>query len=184
MMDYELNAAAKCICCGAEIHASADASSVRCSYCRTVMSVTRFSKKEKQLAEQLSALHGSVDETNALLKSFLASEDGKLARLYHQAEEAHCAGRFEEAIALYKQLIVQSPQEEAEIHWRVMLCRYGVQYVPDQAGGECLPTITRMVVDSVLKDEDYCAARRLAPDSTVQMYYVREARRINDILSD
>jgi len=183
-MDYQLNALEKCICCGADVPVAPDASSARCAYCRTVMSITRFSKKEKQLTEELSQLHGSVDETNAMMKAYLASEDGKLLRLYRQAEEAQFSGRFEEAIALYKQVIVQSPQEEAELHWRVMLCRYGVQYVHDQTSGECLPTITRMVVDSVLEDEDFRAARQLAPDGSVQMYYVREARRINDILRD
>ena len=121
-MDYRLSALEKCICCGADVHVPADASSVRCSYCRTEMSITRFSRQEKQLSEQISRMQTDTAQTNALIKNYLDSEDGKLMRLYRQAEDAQRDGRFEEAIALYKQLLVQSPQEEAEIHWRVMLC--------------------------------------------------------------
>ena len=55
--------------------------------------------------------------------------------------------RFDEAISHYQALLVRSTEPEAEVYWRIMLCRYGVEYVLENASRTYLPTITRMVVD-------------------------------------
>jgi len=192
-MKQELHPLPKCICCGAAVHIPPKAVSLRCPFCRSEMSIPRFSLEEQALSDQLNALRAQLDQTctdsealRARLDSLLAaqhtSQSARLERLYRLGEEAQRAGRFDEAIRHYQNLIVRIPQPESEIHWRIMLCRYGIEYVREQSSGCALPTITRMDTRSILQDEDYLSACALAPDEQIRSFYIREGEHIDRLL--
>jgi len=106
----------------------------------------------------------------------------KLGGYFRLGEDAQQARRYEEAIAHYQKILAVC-EEEAEVHWRVLMCRYGVEYVRDQLTGTYLPTLTRMNVDDILRDADYIAACKYAQDEDVRSYYRREGERLSQILA-
>lgn len=109
------------------------------------------------------------------------SEALQLRSIYMQAETAQRNGQFEDAEKWYRQLLVRR-DGEAEIYWRLVLCRYGVEYVREQDSRRWLPTICHMVVDSVLDNADYQCALRYARSDDIRSHYEREAQAIDAIL--
>jgi len=190
-MSGELHPLEKCICCGAEIEVHGSETSVQCKWCRTRMSVNRFTHEEARLAQQIEALRAQSTSQSAALSrqiqalrdDFYARLDGQLAELFRQGEDAQRRGSFDEAIAHYQKLLTQCPGE-AEVHWRIMLCRYGIEYVREAESGLALPTVTKMNIHDVTQDADFIAAKKHAPDETIRSYYIQEAKRINGILRE
>jgi len=188
-MSFELQSLEKCICCGAEIFVRPDQTSVQCAYCRTHMSVSRFTQQEKRLAEAIDELKQRADahtdavraQIGQMQSEWRTSKEAQLSELFRQAETAQRGGSFDKAIERYEALLLQCPHE-SEIHWRIMLCRYGVQYVCEQSSGAYLPTITKMNISSVLEDESCRCALKYAPDRHIRAFYEEEAQRIDAIL--
>ena len=60
---------------------------------------------------------------------------------------------FEKAMLTYESIIAENPKD-AEAHFGMLLCKYGVTYVDDYNGTK-KPTINRMQLQSIFDDIDY-----------------------------
>ena len=150
---------------------------------RKMEELSRAHSRETENAVNIA--RGALETCQSALESLSSqldrSEARKLRNLYAQAEEAQRAGRFEEAERWYRQVLITAG-DEAEIYWRLVMCSYGIEYVREQATGKHLPTISHMVVDSILENADCRAAIRLARSAEMRNFYEAEARHIDGIL--
>jgi len=210
-MSRELLSIERCIWCGANISIPSDATSVQCGHCHTYMSVSRFAQQEKRLIEdiqklrkQLGGQYEALDaKITAMQNEWLSSRDGQLLELFRQGESYQSMGDFSNAIARYEVLLIKALNPEAEVHWRILLCRYGVEY-RKCADGSFMPLVTSFgkehiqrqlnrqhmlfssaqpISDLLLQDENYRCALRYAPDEQVLSFYQNEILRIASSLS-
>ena len=105
--------------------------------------------------------------------------DERRANLYDRANHFRRANEFDKAMGIYEQ-ILNEDNNDAEAHWSVVLCRYGIEYVEDPATHKRVPTVNRTQYTSILSDEDYKAALRLA-DGYQRDVYQTEAKAIDEI---
>lgn len=86
---------------------------------------------------------------------------------------------FDAALKEYSQIVREDP-EDAEAHWCMTLCRYGINYHQDHRTGQRIPTCDRVSYTSILEDPDYLAALKYA-DGDQKALYQAEAKRIYKI---
>lgn len=202
----------RCRYCGADILYRDGAEHVRCEYCGRQMELPGMSEEEKQIlaaveeakaasenaaqaAEKSSQEMRETAEAYARkmarrLEEMLAQGENKqllqnrekLNLLYEKGAEFQRAGRFEEAVNVFQSVLEIEPGS-AEAHWQMLMCRYGIEYVCNEADGEYIPTISHLREDSVLEDPDYHAALKFARNDDMREYYRREAEHIHAILS-
>lgn len=104
----------------------------------------------------------------------------------HRAAAHNCgnylrrAGKFDQAMAQYQKLL-QEDDTDAEAHWCSALCRFGVQYVPEEGG--YVPRITRSGNGKFLESGEYLAALANS-GGAVQLQYEKEAAKIADCLGE
>lgn len=106
-----------------------------------------------------------------------STDDEKLAGLYVRADHFRLDKQFDKAMGIYEHIAEEDPNEP-EVHWAIMLCRFGIDYVEDAVTHVLKPTIHRTQMKSVLKDPDYIMATELA-DPVQREFYVAQARQIN-----
>ena len=105
--------------------------------------------------------------------------DDRKANLFDRANHFRRANEFDKAMNLYEQ-ILNEDNSDAEAHWGVVLCRYGIEYVEDPATHKRMPTVNRAQFSSVFSDEDYKAAMQYA-DGYQRDVYEAEAKAIEEI---
>ena len=86
---------------------------------------------------------------------------------------------FDKASGVFESIVAEFP-EEAEAYWGLVLCKYGIEYVDDPSEHKRVPTVNRAQYISVLSDEDYKEAHRLA-DAYQRDIYQSEAKAIDEI---
>ena len=106
----------------------------------------------------------------------------RVAELYGRADEYRRQLEFDKAMVIYEEILMENP-DDAEGHWLMFLCEYGVQYVEDITEGKRVPTINRMQFTSVYENVHYKAALQNA-DAAQQAVYKAEAGVIADIQKD
>ena len=137
-------------------------------------------RRAQQTAEaNQKELLSRVDELSRMLR---LSQAQKKKRLFENGEREQKAGRFDEAIRQYQGYLNYS-EEEAEPHWRIALCRFGVEYVQEPETGRHVPTIVRLAAGDLLQDPDYQAALSCAQTPETRAFYTREAENIAGILN-
>lgn len=90
------------------------------------------------------------------------------------------AGKFDQAMAQYQKLL-QEDDTDSEAHWCSALCRFGVQYVPENEF--FVPRVTRPGNGQFLESGEYLAALANS-GGAVQLQYEKEAARIADCLGE
>jgi ankyrin repeat protein/tetratricopeptide (TPR) repeat protein len=105
--------------------------------------------------------------------------DEKRANLYERANHFRRQSEFDKAIALYETILNDDPKD-AEAHWSIVLCAYGVVYVEDPATKKRIPTCSRTLYESVSANGDYRQALALSEGSQ-RALYEEEARKIEEI---
>ena len=105
--------------------------------------------------------------------------DDRRANLYDRANHFRRANEFDKAMGIYEQ-ILNEDNSDAEAHWSLVLCRYGIEYVEDPASHRMVPTVNRAQFTSIFSDEDYKAALANA-DGYQRDVYEQEAKEIDDI---
>ena len=110
------------------------------------------------------------------------TDDGQRLSLFNRGTHLRRNGEFDKAAAIYEQLIGEN-DADAEAHWNLLLCRYGIEYVQDPASGERIPTCHRASFDSILNDVDYQAALQYS-DGVARSLYEKEAQRIAGLQKD
>ena len=102
-------------------------------------------------------------------------DDGKLMKLYERAARLLRGCEFDKAAGVYEQIITQD-DSQAEAYWGMVLCRYGIEYVDDPAGGK-VPTLHRASFESVMNDADFELACENA-DVVAAKHYREQAKEI------
>ena len=70
------------------------------------------------------------------------TDDDQRLSLFNRGTHLRRNGEFDKAAAIYERLIGEN-DADAEAHWNLLLCRYGIEYVQDPASGERIPTCHR-----------------------------------------
>ncbi len=106
--------------------------------------------------------------------------DERRLNLFLYADQLRRQHEFDRALDAYGEILKESGRN-AEAHWGVVLCRYGIEYVDDPATGKRVPTCHRTQMTSILADEDYKAAILCAPDAESRRLYEEEAGYIAEV---
>lgn len=96
-------------------------------------------------------------------------DDDKRAEFYNRGNHFRQKGDFDRAYSAFEHIIADNMQD-AEAHWSLTLCRYGVEYVQDPRSGEYKPTVSRMSFSPVLEDPDYLKALEYSDEYTKDLY--------------
>ncbi len=110
------------------------------------------------------------------------TDDDQRLSLFNRGTHLRRNGEFDKAAAIYERLIGEN-DADAEAHWNLLLCRYGIEYVQDPASGERIPTCHRASFDSILNDVDYQSALQYS-DGVARSLYEKEAQRIAALQKD
>jgi tetratricopeptide (TPR) repeat protein len=105
--------------------------------------------------------------------------DEKKANLFNRANHYRRNNDFDKAMVTYEN-ILNEDNNDAEAHWGVVLCKYGIEYVEDPKTNKRIPTCHRAQYGSVLADEDYKQALANADDQA-KLIYAQEAKAIEGI---
>ena len=107
------------------------------------------------------------------------TKDEVITNLYNRANNLRLKSEFDKAEQIYEK-IVQQDDSQAEAHWGIVLCKYGIEYVEDPATYKRIPTCHRTSYEAIRSDADYQAAIDYA-DGEQQAIYEAEARAIDKI---
>ena len=110
------------------------------------------------------------------------TKDEVVANLFNRANNLRLKGEFDKAAQAYER-IVEADDSEAEAHWGIVLCKYGIEYVEDPKTGKRIPTCHRTLFNAATSDPDYIAAIDYS-DPAQQIVYENEAREIDRIQKD
>ena len=111
------------------------------------------------------------------------ASDERKVNLFNRANHFRRMNDFDKTLTIYEN-ILNDDDTDAEAHWGVVLCRYGIEYVEDPLSHERIPTCHRAQYDSILNDVDYLAALENSPDGYSRSLYEAEAKRISEIQKD
>ncbi len=103
----------------------------------------------------------------------------KSFNLHNRANALRLRNEFDKAIVIYENILAENPKD-AEAHWGLLLCKYGIEYVDDPKTGKKIPTCHRTHFESIFGDIDYKSAVENS-DVLARKIYQDEASRINDI---
>lgn len=106
-------------------------------------------------------------------------DNEKLVILNNRANTLRIKNDFVKAMLTYENIIDENPKD-AEAHWGLVLCRYGIEYVDDPKTGKKIPTCHRTQYKSIFDDIDYQAAIEHS-DVLAKDIYKTEAEEINRI---
>lgn len=99
--------------------------------------------------------------------------------MFNRGNHFRRIGEFDRAYSAYEHIIAED-RNDAEAHFCMTLCRFGVEYVQDARTGDYKPTISRMSYTPVWEDPDYQAAVSSSAQEAASLYR-REAGRIAGI---
>jgi len=105
--------------------------------------------------------------------------DERIINLYNRANYFRQNNEFDKAIGVFES-ILNERSTEAEAHWGLVLCKYGVEYVDDPKAKRKIPTCHRTQYVSILSDPNYKEAINYA-DAYSRLEYEREALEIDQI---
>ncbi|MBQ5995842.1 MAG: toll/interleukin-1 receptor domain-containing protein [Clostridia bacterium] len=108
-----------------------------------------------------------------------STNDDIITNLYNRANNLRLKSEFDRASSVYED-IVRKDDSQAEAHWGIVLCKYGIEYVDDPATGKKIPTCHRTSYEAIRSDADYLAAVDYS-DGEQQAIYEAEARAIDRI---
>ncbi len=106
-------------------------------------------------------------------------KDDKITRLYERANHLWRNKNYDKAMGVFETLL-EEDNDDAEVYWSLVLCRYGIEYVEDPTSKKRIPTVNRMQYTSILVDADYKSALDYA-DEDQKRLYMAEAEEIDRI---
>ena len=80
-------------------------------------------------------------------QTITTANDENIQALFNRANILRMKSEFDKAEALYEKLVQKSP-DDAEAHWGLILCKFGIEYVEDPATFKRVPTCHRTSFDS------------------------------------
>ena len=145
----------KCKMCGSDIRAKAGRSYGTCDTCGGTMTLPRASEP---------------------WTNFFNPNLSDLSDLYNRANHFRRQNEFDKALAVYESILNENGSD-AEAHWGVVLCHYGVEYVKDGEGSThtMKPTCHRAQFEPIFSNSHTLAALEYAPDEYCNSLYEKEA---------
>ncbi|MCI6923688.1 MAG: DUF6273 domain-containing protein [Oscillospiraceae bacterium] len=110
------------------------------------------------------------------------TNDEIITNLHNRANTLRLKCEFDKAEEIYNKILEKNP-DDAEAHWGIILCKYGIEYVEDPKTYNRVPTCHRTSFDVILADEDYKAALANG-DGAQRELYEEEAKKIDRIQKD
>ena len=110
------------------------------------------------------------------------TNDEIITNLHNRANTLRLKCEFDKAEEIYNKILEKNP-DDAEAHWGIILCKYGIEYVEDPQTYNRVPTCHRTSFDAILADEDYKAALANG-DGAQRELYEEEAKKIDRIQKD
>jgi hypothetical protein len=111
--------------------------------------------------------------------TFQKIDDENKVSLFNRGNALRMRGEFDKAATVFERIIEQD-EMDAEAHWCLALCHYGIEYVEDPKSGERIPTCHRTSYNLFLNDIDYMSAIKYSDSYTASLYET-EAKRITEI---
>ena len=111
-------------------------------------------------------------------QSVFRSDNEKQLKLFNRANSLRMQNEFDKAQLTYDNILIDDPNN-AEAHWGICLCRYGIEYV-DSPNGKKIPTCHRTAYKSIFDDLDYKEAIDNS-DVVCKKYYENESKVIDRI---
>lgn len=105
--------------------------------------------------------------------------DERRLNLLEKASRLRRNYEFDKASQIYEK-ILNEEENDCEIYWSLVLCRYGIEYVEDSKSHKRVPTVHRAQFTSIFDDVNYKSAINLA-DAYQKAIYEEEANKINEI---
>lgn len=113
------------------------------------------------------------------MHSLPRTENNDTINRLNRANHFRRQGEFDKAMDIYEELLSRF-DDDPEIYWSIVLCRYGIEYVDDPLTGKKIPTCHRTQYTPILNDEDYLSALKYA-DPQQEELYRSEAEYINGV---
>lgn len=107
------------------------------------------------------------------------SDDEQTLNLINRANHFRQQCEFDKAAQIYERLITQK-ENDSELYWSLVLCRYGIEYVDDPVTKKKIATCHRTQFKSILDDADYLSAISYA-DFMQKPVYEEEAKYIDTV---
>ena len=111
-----------------------------------------------------------------------SKNDEVIANLFNRANNMRLKSEFDKAAQIYEK-ILNEDNSDAEAHWGMVLCKYGIEYVEDPATYKRIPTCHRTQYESVLTDIDYLSALANS-DGESKSLYKAQAEEISALQKD
>jgi hypothetical protein len=115
----------------------------------------------------------------ASVQTLPKGNDDIITNLFNRANNLRIKAEFDKAAEIYEK-IVDEDNTNAEAHWGLVLCKYGIEYVEDPTTHKRIPTCHRAQYESIMTDADYVAALENS-DTTQQGVYTQHALEISSI---
>lgn len=106
--------------------------------------------------------------------------DDKIVNLFNRGNHYCLQNEFDKAMATYENILAED-NTNAEAHWRLVLAKYGIEYVEEPNTHKRVPTCHRVRYESILADLDYKEALKYSQDSDARILYEKEANQISEI---
>lgn len=113
-------------------------------------------------------------------QTIVKTDDVKKVNLFNRANALRLQNEFDKAQLTYDNILIDEPNN-AEAHWGICLCRYGIEYVT--VDNKKVPTCHRTEVKSIFDDLDYKETINNA-DVVAKRVYETEAKVIDKIQKD
>ena len=107
------------------------------------------------------------------------SNDEVIVNLFNRANNLRLKSEYDKAAEVYEK-ILDLDNTQAEAHWGMVLCKYGVEYVEDPLTKARIPTCHRTQMTSLLADTDYQSVLQFA-DFASRVIYKEQAEAINEL---
>ncbi|MCR5150991.1 MAG: TIR domain-containing protein [Clostridiales bacterium] len=105
--------------------------------------------------------------------------DEVINNLFNRANNLRLKSEFDKAAEIYERILNEN-NSDAEAHWGLVLCKYGIEYVEDPATYKRIPTCHRAQYESILTDADYITALENS-DTSQQSLLTQQAIEISNI---
>lgn len=93
----------------------------------------------------------------------------KKSNLYNRANYLRRSNEFDKAEEIYED-ILKEDNTDAEAHWGLLMCCYGIEYVDDPDSGKKVPTCHRTERDSIFTQPSFLAAMEYADELKKEVY--------------
>lgn len=107
------------------------------------------------------------------------AKEKRIENLFNKANYYRINNEFDRATSAYEN-ILNEDYENADAHWGIVLCRYGVEYVKDERTDKRIPICHRTLLTAIYSDPNYKETIKYA-DVLSKSVYETEASKIADI---